>query len=199
MKNNFISYSNDLILEQIEKYRKWQYKNISFLFASLIILLYFADTNFVQNFISKIGNWGYLGAFLTGVFFVSTFTIAPAILVLYNLAENLNPYEIAFFAGCGALTGDYIIFKFLKDRVFLELKPIFSKLGGNYLIRVFRTPYFAWLLPIIGAIIIASPLPDETGIGLLGLSKLKNWQFLLISFSLNAIGILIIVLLAQSK
>jgi hypothetical protein len=49
---------------------------------------------------------------------------------------------------------------------------------------------------VFGAVIIASPLPDEAGVSLLSLSKLKNWQFILLSFVLNATGIFIIVTLA---
>jgi uncharacterized membrane protein YdjX (TVP38/TMEM64 family) len=139
-----------------------------------------------------------LGAFLVGIFFVSTFTVVPAMYVLYILADKLNPLGVAICAGIGALIGDYLIFRFLKDGVFRELKPIFLKLGGNYLIRIFRTPYFAWLVPFIGAAIIASPFPDEVGVGILGLSKLRVWQFMLLSFILNAAGIFIVVTLAQS-
>jgi uncharacterized membrane protein YdjX (TVP38/TMEM64 family) len=54
-------------------------------------------------------------------------------------------------------------------------------------------------LPIIGALIIISPFPDEIGIGLMGLSKIKKWQFMLISFALNSLGIFIIVALANIK
>lgn len=198
LKETMLKTPHRIVRKQINWYKSWQYKNSFLLLLGLVILFLFADSNIVQNTIAKIGSWGYLGAFITGIFFVSTFTVAPAMYVLYNLAEKLNPFEIALFAGLGALVGDYIIFRFLKDRIFEELKPVFMKLGGNYLTRIFRTPYFAWLVPLVGAAIIASPFPDEAGIGLLGLSKLKNWQFMLISFLLNAVGIFIIIILAKS-
>jgi len=184
--------------QQIKRYKKWQYKNTALLVFGLGILYYFADSHIVQNTISRVGELGYIGAFVVGVFFVSTFTVIPAMYVLYAIADKLNPLEVAVFAGLGALLGDYLIFRFLKDKVFDELKPIFLALGGNYLIRIFRTPYFAWFAPLVGAAIIASPLPDEAGVGILGLSKLKNWQFMLLSFLLNATGIFIIVTLSRS-
>lgn len=114
------------------------------------------------------------------------------------MAEKLNPFEIAILAGAGAVLGDYLIFRFLKDRVFYELKPIFTKIKGFYLIKIFQTPYFAWLTPLIGASIIVSPLPDEVGVGILGISKMKTWQFILLSFILNATGIFIVVTVARS-
>lgn len=193
-----ITNPENFFQDQINNYKKWQYKNTALLFLGLIILYYFADSHIVQNTISHIGNLGYFGAFLTGIFFVSTFTVVPAMYVLYALADKLNPIEVAVFAGLGALLGDYLIFRFIKDKIFDELKPIFKALGGNYLVRIFRTPYFAWFVPLVGAAIIASPLPDEAGVGILGLSRLKNWQFMLLSFILNAAGIFIVVTLAKS-
>lgn len=199
VNNQISSLTEDFILEQVKKYRRWQYKNTAFLVFGLVIFIYFAESHIVQNFISTIGNWGYLGALIVGMLFVSTFTVVPAMFVLYILADKLNPYEVAAFAGLGSLIGDYLIFRFLRNKVFEELKPIFLKLGGSYITRMFRTPYFAWLVPLIGAAIIAyPPLPDEVGIGLLGVSKLKNWQFMLLSFTLNAIGIFLIIILAKS-
>jgi hypothetical protein len=64
--------------------------------------------------------------------------------------------------------------------------------------RIFSTPYFAWILPVLGAFIIASPFPDEIGIGLMGISRMKTWQFLLLAFVLNSTGIFFIVTLANS-
>lgn len=180
-----------------QKDRNWKLKNITLLLISFLIFFYLADTALVKNFIIRIGNLGYLGAFITGIFFVSTFTVAPAAVVLYRLADRLDPFEIAILAGMGAVLGDYTIFRFLKDRVFEELKPYFKKVEQSEIGRIFKTPYFGWLMPVIGAFIIASPLPDELGIGILGATKMKNWQFIILSFLLNAVGIFIIVSLAQ--
>lgn len=182
----------------IQKYNAWKFKNTFFLIISLGIFFYFADSSFIKNIISSIGNLGYLGAFIVGIFFVSTFTVAPASVVLFYLAKEMNVIEVALLAGLGAVLGDYIIFRFLKDKVFEELKPVFMNLGGSYFSHILSTPYFAWLAPVVGAIIIASPFPDEIGIGLMGASKIKKWQFLILSFLLNFAGIFIIIFLAKN-
>lgn len=182
----------------IKQYKNWKYKNTTLLVISLIVFIYFADSKLVQNFINSFGSLGYLGAFITGIFFVSTFTVALAAVVLFHLADHLNPFEVAILAGLGAVVGDYIIFRFFKDKVFQELKPLFDRLAGSRISELLQTPYFAWLLPVIGATIIASPLPDEIGVGILGIAKMKPWKFVLLSFFLNAIGIFIIVTLARS-
>lgn len=182
----------------LERYRHWKFKNTFFLFLSLALFFLLLDTSIIQNLIRGIGGLGYLGAFLAGMFFVSTFTVAPAGVVLFQLAKELAPLEVALFAGLGGMVADYAIFRFLKDRVFEELKPVFMRIGGLRLSELLATPFFAWSAPVLGAILIASPLPDEIGIGLLGISKLKHWQFLGLSFILNASGILFILLLAKA-
>ncbi len=162
------------------------------------MLFLLADTEIAHALIKQIGTYGYLGAVATGIFFVSTFTVAPASVVLFHLAQEFNPVLIALFAGAGAVIGDLLIFRFLKDGVFDEMRPLVKRLGGSHIAVLFRTPYFAWLIPIVGAFIIASPFPDEIGIGLLGLSKIRWWQFVFLAFVLNALGIFIIVSLAAT-
>jgi len=179
-------------------YKSWRYKNTFLLLVSLVTLFYLAGTDIGQGALISISRLGYMGSFFSGIFFVSTFTVAPASIVLFKLAQIYNPFLIATTAGIGAVIGDYVIFRFLKDSVFEELKPVFMKLGGSSLSRLISTPYFAWLAPAIGAFIIASPFPDEIGVGLMGISKLKNWQFLAISFVLNSLGILLIITIANS-
>lgn len=178
------------------RWKHWHYKNTALLVLSLIVFFFFAEHPVVRNTINLIGSFGYVGAFITGILFVSIFTVAPAVVVLYFLAGYLNHLLVALFAGMGAVIGDYLIFRFFRDRVFDELTPLFLKNGGNKLVKLFQTPYFGWLLPFLGAFIIASPVPDELGIGLLGASKLKSWQFLILSFLLNTIGIFIVVIAA---
>lgn len=186
-------------LEQINsRWKSWPYKNTFFLLVSLAVFFYFADSVFVRNMIDRIGNMGYFGSFITGIFFVYTFTVAPAVVVLYHLADTLNPLGVALLAGLGAVVGDYIIFRFMRNKVFKELKPLFEKFGGSTLRKIFFTPYFAWLIPFAGIFIIASPIPDEVGISMLGASKIKNWQFLLLAFILNALGIFVVVTIARS-
>lgn len=181
-----------------KQWKNWRYKNTTLLVLSMVLFLLLATTSFTQNLIASLGNTGYIGAFVAGIFLVSVFTAAPAAVVLFNLANTLHPVEIALIAGLGSVAGDYIIFRYMRDTVFEELAPLFEKVTTHKLAKLFYTPYFVWLTPILGMIFIASPGPDEVGIGLLGLSKIKKWQFLLVTFVLNFTGILLIVILARA-
>lgn len=178
-------------------WQRWKYKNTFLLLLSLAVFFWLARTPIVESIIKEIGALGYLGAFITGIFFVSTFTVAPAAVVLFHLADTLHPVEVALLAGLGAMVGDYIIFRFMKDKVFEELLPLFRKLHSPKIKILFKSPYFAWFLPVAGAFVIASPLPDEAGVSMLGLSNIKRWQFFLLAFVLNVVGIFLIVSAAR--
>lgn len=181
-----------------KRWKSWPYKNTLLLILSLLLFFYLAKTPALDHVVRRLGELGYLGAFITGIFFVSTFTVTPAAVVLYHLADRLHPVEVAVLAGFGAMLGDYIIFRFIKDQVFNELKPLYRKYGRPYSRIIFRSPYFAWILPLAGAFIIASPFPDEVGIGMLGVSKIKKWQFFLLALVLNTIGIFLVVTAART-
>lgn len=176
-----------------EAWHHWRYKNTLLLILSIVLFYFLSKTPWLKNGIDSIGNLGYLGALITGIFFVSTFTVVPASVVLFNLANNYHPIEVAVLAGLGAMIGDYIIFRFMKDKIFEEMAPFFQRIHKNYLRSLFKSPYFSWFLPVIGAAIIASPIPDEAGVSMLGLSKIRPWQFFIVTFALNTIGILLIV------
>lgn len=180
------------------QWKNWHYKNSTLLVVSLILFFYLLKSPEVQGFISTIGSLGYFGSFVSGIFFVSIFTVAPASVIIFDIAKTLDPFLVAITAGIGAVIGDYLIFRFIRDRVFEELSPLIKNNGRNFFAKIFSSPFFAWIIPVLGALVIASPLPDEIGIGLMGLSKVKNWQFLLITFLLNAIGIFLVIIIARS-
>jgi len=181
----------------MKKWRSWRYKNTFVLLVSLVAFYWLAKTPALDSIMRQIGALGYLGAFVIGIFFVSTFTVVPAAVILFRLADTLHPVEVALLAGLGAMIGDYLIFRYMKGKVFEELLPLMRKMKISRIKILFNSPYFAWVVPVFGAFVIASPFPDEVGVSMLGLTKIKKWQFFLLVFGLNALGILLIVSAAR--
>ncbi|MBP9757924.1 MAG: hypothetical protein KBD06_04955, partial [Candidatus Pacebacteria bacterium] len=64
--------------------------------------------------------------------------------------------------------------------------------------KLMRFRFFRYLTFFAGGVIIASPLPDELGISLLGLSRMREIHFVPLSFAFNFLGIFIIGLIASS-
>lgn len=175
------------------KLKSFRYKNLTLLCVSLTIAFLLYQNESFHTFLLHLGGLGYLGAFIAGILFVSTFTAATGILVLLVLAEQLSVIELGIIAGIGAVVGDFLIFRFIQDDLVAEVKPIYEQFGGGHISKVLHSRYFSWSLPVIGAMLIASPLPDEIGISLLGLSKMKTYQFIILSFGLNALGIMFVI------
>jgi divalent metal cation (Fe/Co/Zn/Cd) transporter len=175
-------------------WHRYKYKNLTLFSISFIVAFAIANNEPFQSFLLSLGDFGYIGAFIAGILFVSTFTVSIGAVILLILAERLVPLEIGIIAGLGAMVGDFTIFRFIKDNLISELGSIYSHFDGDHHVqRILHSKYFSWTLPVIGAILIASPLPDEIGVSLMGISKMKTYQFLIISFLLNATGIFLIV------
>lgn len=168
-----------------------------FLFG-IFIAVYLIKTGVVYRWLAAVEGMEIIGSFVGGLFFTSALTTAPATIVLGELARANSLLLTAFFGGLGALIGDYIIFRFIKDDLSKPIVYLFKKTGLKGLFSAWRIRRFGWLISFIGAIIIASPLPDEIGLAMMGLSKIKTAKFIPLSFSLNFLGILIIGLVAKS-
>jgi len=169
---------------------------LSSLFATILIVKF----GWLHNFLLIIKDYNFIASFIAGIFFISFFTVAPASAILFEIFKTQSLLLTAFFAALGAMAGDYIIFSIIRDSLsnyflYLFKKIIFISKHPFFKWKIFKI--FRWLTPLLGAVIIASPLPDEIGLTLMGLSKIKiNW-FLPIVFLLNFLGILIIGLIIK--
>ncbi len=176
-------------------WKSWKYKNLTFLFISFVFAFFLGRYEPFHEFLLSLGGFGYLGAFIAGMMFVSTFGFATGAVMLLVLAEKLNAFELALIAGAGGVLGDFMIFRFVKDKLIDEVKPIYDSLDHkHHLEKILHTKHFRWMLPVIGSAIIASPIPDELGVSLLGIAKMKTWEFLMLAFVLDFASVFIILL-----
>ena len=107
-------------------------------------------------------------------------------------------FWVAFFGSLGALVGDLVIFRFIKNGLAKYFYYLMKKTKSERLSAISRFKLFRWLVPFFGVLVVASPLPDELGLIILGLSKMKTSLFVPISFLLNFLGILAIGLIAKT-
>jgi hypothetical protein len=173
-------------------------KDLIIILISMVVGIFFLKTGIIKDLLYQSVQLEYLGIFLAGIFFTSAFTTIPATIVLGEMALVVNLPMVALLGGLGALLGDFIIFSFVKDHIAKDLESLFKLRKTSRWKHIFKSHIFKIFLPLIAGIIIASPLPDELGLALLGISKTKNWYFILISFVCNSAGILAIGLIARS-
>lgn len=174
-----------------------------YLTASIAIAYVLGKTDAVGVLVNQLHLSPILAALVAGLFFTSVFTTAPAIVALAEIALHNNLWLVALAGGFGALLGDVIIFRFVRDHVADDLLFLFNRIRAQKRMNGSKksttdTKAFRWLVPVIGALIIASPLPDELGITILGLSKIKMWQMIPLTFVFNTIGIVLIGLVART-
>lgn len=195
----------------VEKLKKWKYKNLLALIAS-IFLAYFIFRSEIGFWIEEnLGYFGYFSAFLAGMFFTFSLTTAPATALIFSLGREFNPFLVALIGGLGSVLSDYIIFKFVKDRLMDEIKLLHEEVDNFLKSRKFSTKLIPkdlrlrvwlwqktshsklkWFIPIIAGFIIASPLPDEIGVALLGAARFDTKKFFPFSYLFNFLGILAI-------
>lgn len=157
------------------------------------------ETQVLYTLLASVRGLELIGSFVAGLFFTSVFTTAPAIVALGEMARYNSIVPVAFLGAIGAMFGDFIIFRFIRDRFSKHIIALLKHRGvGRRVWALFRLKLFRWFSFFVGGLIIASPLPDELGIGLLGFSKMKLSSFVPLSFVFNFIGILFIGLIARS-
>ncbi len=177
-----------------DAWKGWKYKNLTLAFFGIVFAIFLSRIEVFQSFLLHLGTFGYFGAFLGGILFVSTFTVAIGALILLLLSQTLSPLEIGFIAGLGAVFEDFTIFNLTKNNLNSELAVAYDRFDGkHHFQKILHSKYFSWSLPVIGALIVASPFPDEIGVTLMGISKMKTYKFLIISFVLNALGIFLVL------
>ncbi len=172
-------------------------KDLAIIAFSVIIAILIVKTGVLKTILVSTQEMRFMGSFVAGMFFVSIFSAAPATVVLEEIAQSNSVFWVAFFGGIGALVGDLIIFRFIKDRLAEDFLQLIKKTRSERLVSIFRLKLFKWLVPFFGALIVASPLPDELGLAMMGLSKMKTSLFIPLSFFLNSLGILIIGIIAK--
>ncbi len=140
-----------------------------------------------HELISNLGEWGILGMFLAGLAFVVSQLSPIATVVMLGLSEEYPMWMVTLICGVGSMVGDLIMFRFFSSGlgadVFEEVENIKKRLHLRN-----KT-----LIKLLGAIFIVSPLPDEIGVALLGMSNVKIGNMAVLSFCLNSLAIFVLV------
>lgn len=176
-----------------QRWLRYEYKHTTFAILLIIAFVAAFDSTIVRVVMGFVEQMGYLGAFIAGVLSVSFFTAVPAAVLLVDMANEYDPIALAIVAGAGSMIGDWLLLLFFEEKVVRELHPLFAKLGVKKLHDKLQHKYTRWVLFLLGAVIISTPLPDELGIALLGMSHIRKVYVLGICFLLNVTGLLVLI------
>jgi hypothetical protein len=163
----------------------------------IVVAVILSKLGAIDALVSGLRGYSIMAAFVAGLFFTSTFTIAPASVAIAHLAKEMPVPTLAFWGALGAVCGDLILFFFIRDRFTVDFMRAIELSRIRHFFHSFHFGFLKWLAPVVGALIIASPLPDELGISLLGMSKVKLAVLVPVSYVMNFLGIYFIVGFAQ--
>jgi len=172
--------------------------DVIIIIISVVFAITLVKTGLIVKFLSIAPNLWFIESFVAGLFFTSVFTTAPAIFTLGSIAQHNPLIPVSILGGLGALCGDLIIFRFMKNRLSEDFIYLLNQKSKKERISsIFKLKFFRWFTFCIGALIIASPIPDELGIMMMGFSKAKTSLFIPVSFVMNSLGIFIVGYVAR--
>jgi hypothetical protein len=180
---------------KLVEFEMWRYRYLVFFAISVISAIFILSSPAVVSLLSKAGEWGYFGAFVTGAFYTYSISSPPAAATFFVISHGLNPFIAAALGGLGAMFGDLIIFKFIKTEILPEARLLakdlkIPRIKSHKLIHLIHK-----IAPFIAGFIIASPLPDEIGAAMFGAIEYNTRKFMIISWICNTSGLLVIALL----
>jgi len=171
-------------------------KDVVIVILSIVVGICITYIGFV-DWMLNIFESPYIASFAAGIFFTSLLTISPASVVLAELGTRAAPLEVAFFGALGAMIGDLLLFYFVRDSISADIARLLKNKMEHWHLDKLHSKYARWVLPGLGALVIASPLPDELGIMLMGAAKMKTRYLVPVSFIMNFIGVLLVIAIGK--
>lgn len=172
-------------------------RDVAILVLSVFAAIAIARSGVIHDLSGALGHSSVIPVFIAGLFFTSMFTIAPASIVLAEFGQTMGIWEVAVWGALGSVVGDMLIFLFMKNEVSDDLELV---IRSKYFRKITRWSHFGfmrWILPLVGGLIIASPIPDEFGLALMGFSRIKTAYVIPIVFVMNMLGVWAIVVFGR--
>lgn len=176
------------------------YPRLTLLLGTFIVAYVLHAIDAFEHMAQLLNGYGYVSMLLAGLLFSFGFTAAFGVAIMIDLAAHIDPFLGAIIGGMGAMLTDIGIFSLVRFAIFHEE---LHRLRATRLMRFIQTTLshpsisermrkaFLWSF---AGMIIASPLPDEFGVMLIGsATKVQSKKFAYLCFILNTIGIFLII------
>lgn len=173
------------------KYLK-RHKELTVDFVVIFVVIAFSlvlvSSNIENTILSNFKGYEYIPYFLAGIFSTNFITAFPAYTFMAKVVTSQNFLLVTAMGAVGSVVGDTMIFSFIKFRLIESLIKSFKH--NKFVISILKTKnhILKYLLILVGCLIVMSPLPDEFGILLIGLSRIKHRHFIILSLMLNSLG-----------
>lgn len=173
-------------------YNKNFERDLFFIGLSIIATILLIRFGILESILSISSGYAILSSFIVGAFWTSVFTISPASIAIAHLAFSIEPITLAAWGAFGAMLGDLVIFSFIKDIFSEDIKGAIKTSRFKKFLSKTHFSFLRWFGPLVGALVVISPLPDEIGLSLMGVSKMRTRYLVPMAYVLNFIGIYLI-------
>lgn len=182
------------------RYRYAQHLAQDFLsvLVSIVVAYVLYKTGVITKFLDLTNFFVPLSAFIAGVFFTFVFTVVPAGVAFANIGQSEPVVLIAFFGALGAMLMDLALLRFVKSGLAVDVSGLARTTFHHHLLKLSHFAFLKWFAFISAMFMLATPLPDEPGLFLLGISKIKSKFLPLIFFAVHFTSIYILVSLVSS-
>lgn len=180
-----------------KKWIRFNYKHTLLAILVIIFTILIFDTAAIAIILEWFQDQRYIGGFIGGAMLVSSFTVAPAVVLLLSVSDNVDPLTLVFVASLGSVLGDWIILRFIEDEIAVEMRPLARKLKIRRRVNKLRKSWLRYVVTALGAFLVMLPTPDELGLSLMGIGHLKRWKILCICYVLDFIGIYGLIMFAN--
>lgn len=174
-----------------------RYPKLLFLLCSVLVAFYLVLNKDVAPLQRALFSVGYLGTFVAGFLYAYSFTAIPATAIFLLLAGEQNLFFAVLAASMGAIIGDFLFFKLMRNSFSEEL----HRLSREKVVVAIGRPFHhfkRYALMMLAGIIISSPLPTEFGIAMFSsLKGMTTRRFLIITYLLHTLGIFVILLIGK--
>lgn len=175
------------------------FRDILLLAGSIALAVVLTRTGFLASLLESTAPVRYLDSFVAGALFTSLFTVAPATVAIVELAQTGEPFwELVLIGALGAMAMDALILTILKDTITEHILAAVRHSKSERLKYFFRRGKTRLAGTLLGAVIVASPFPDEAGLFLMGLARAPRYVTLLLTYVLNATGIAAVILVGRA-
>jgi uncharacterized membrane protein YdjX (TVP38/TMEM64 family) len=173
---------------------EWNHYKTILIIVTILLTLESYLTGTLQKFLEDLGNYGYLGSFISGFLYTYSITTPFAIAAFFILVKNLDVWLLTILGTLGGLLGEYFIYDFAKKE---SGKSVRISKNKKIKIPEIKSKFLKKISPLIVGIIIATPIPDEFVAIFLGIEKYRLRDFLILTFISKFIGTFIIVYLGK--
>jgi hypothetical protein len=179
-------------------YIKHFVRDLFIVLASIFVAILLVNAGIIESFIEATSSYKALSSFIAGAFFTSIFTVAPAGVALIAISNSFPPVLTAFFGAIGAMLVDVLIISFIRKDISKDIDGLTRMTFKHHLVRAFHFGFLKWFAFAGGIFLLATPLPDEPGLLLIGLSKINPSFLPFIFFISHFLGILVVVSIAAA-